>query len=212
MNKVLRTLVIIAILAGISTAAVVALNATALSRASKPATIIPSEGFSLDGSGINPGDVVQVTGTPDLLNAVAMENRSDKKILANFVPLKEYGSSFVIRVRTSQLRSEVQTFEGSVQTITELGYDNRLRSVINKPVEFSDADRAELDAETISLFTDQTTNQFPAKTLVVLDGDIPEATAVYASVAFWSVCLTVALATIMRSYVFKGFGKYQGQA
>lgn len=150
------------------------------------------------------GSIVEITGTPDLLNAVTMEERNTGRGLSYFVPLKEYGTNFVVELRSSKLRSETQKFIGEVTGINQTDYDKRIKAVLNKPVELNDADRAELDPDTIDLLIKDTTVEFPNSALILFDGQVPEQGNVLTSIGFWTIIIGISLTTIFRRSVFKG--------
>lgn len=151
---------------------------------------------------ISEGDVVEIKGTPDLLNAVSMEDRDSGEVLTYYVPLKEYGTNFVVQIDKAKLRTEEQTFTGIAIGITHTNLENRIRNRLNKPIELNDSDRADLDADTIQALTNQTTNEFTAKTLMIQDGQIPDASGIYATIAFWGVLIFLALSTLLRKLIF----------
>ncbi len=202
MRVSIRSIIILLVILAISVGIVFAFNYSAVSRAVKPWTVITPQSFT-DTKNINVGDIVQITGTPDLLNAVSLEDRDTSTSLSYYVPLKEYGANFVVQIKKSKLHTSSQTFVGTVDGLTNTAFGTRIRNSLNKPVELSDADRSELDPDTINILTQQTTNEFSSKTLIINDGDIPDTNAVYANIAFWSALLFAAVTTLLRRFIFK---------
>lgn len=149
------------------------------------------------------GEIVEVTGTPDLLNAVSLEKKENGEAVYYYVPLKEYGTSIVVRIKKAKLKSESQTFIGTVTGLTKTEYDTRIRNVLNKPVELTDNDRGDLDADTITLLTDQTTKDFNSKSLLLIDGETIDTGSLYAYITFWTVILFAGGVTMFRHYIFR---------
>ncbi len=164
--------------------------------------IITPDTFSGTGE-IELGRIVEITGTPDLLNAVSLEERNSEKALSYYVPLKEYGTNFVVQMKRERLTSDQQVFIGEVNGINKTEFEKRIKTVLNKPVELSDDDRAELDPETIELLVNETTKDFPNKALIVVDGQIPENAQIVSGVVFWATIISIALITLFRRRVFK---------
>jgi len=197
----LKTIIILLVLFALSIFVVYLFNASAVAKATTPHSVVTPETFT-DTKNISAGDVIEITGTPDLLNAVSMEDRNTNNALLYYVPLKEYGVNFVVEIKKSKLRTESQTFTGTVEGLTNTEFGTRIRNSLNKPVELSDADRGELDSETINILTDQTTNEFTSKTLIVQDGKIPDPGSVYANIIFWATLLFAAIVTLFRRFIF----------
>lgn len=186
---------------GIAAVGVFILNSDELELASRQVKNITPDTFA-GTKDINYGDIVQLTGTPDLLNAVGLEDRTTGNIYEYYVPLQEYDSNFIIQIKKSKLRTELQTFTGVVTGLTREEYSTRIRNVLNKPVELTDDDRAELDSDTIQILSEQTTRDFTSKTLMVIDDQIPDVNSVYANIVFWSLLLGVAGVTFFRHQIF----------
>lgn len=202
MRITLRAIIILIVIAALAVGAVYLLNKPSLDQAlSARKVVTPEDTTAIDS--INFGDVVEVTGTPDLLNAVSLEDRNGGEVYSYFVPLKEYGTTFVVEMKKSKLRTELQTFAGITDGLARTEHDTRIKNRLNKPVELDDQDRADLDADTIEILTNQTTNEFTSKTILLFDGQVPDPGSVYAGIIFWSSLLFVAVVTTLRHYIFR---------
>lgn len=197
-----RSIFLLVTIAGLSAGVVFLLNKGALDQASSTRKVVtPGDTTAIES--IKFGDVVEITGTPDLLNAVSLEDRNGGTVYTYFVPLKEYGTTFVVQAKKSKLRTELQTFVGTTAGLASTEHETRIKNRLNKPVELDDQDRADLDADTIQILTDQTTNEFTSKTILIFDGEVPDAGSVYAGILFWGSLLFVAIATALRHYIFR---------
>ncbi|MCA9379080.1 hypothetical protein KC640_01505 [Candidatus Dojkabacteria bacterium] len=197
-----RAIILLLLFAALAGGVVFLLNKGQLDQASSARIVVSPEDTTAVET-INFGDVVEVTGTPDLLNAVSLEDRNGGEIYEYFVPLKEYGTTFVVQIKKSKLRTEQQTFTGITTGLASTEHDTRIKNRLNKPVELDDQDRADLDADTIEILTEQTTNEFTSKTILIFDGEVPEPANVYTSIFFWSVLLFMAAVTALRHYIFR---------
>lgn len=190
------------VLAALSYAAMFLLNKGELDRVSAPRISISPDKV-VDAQDIPFGAVVEIKGTPDLLNAVSMEDKDSNAVLTYFVPFKEYGTNYVVEVKQNKLRSTEQTFTGTATGLTQTQHENRIRNRLNRAIELSDDDRADLDADTIQILTDQTTNEFTSKTLIIQDEKLPDANRVYATVIFWGTLLLLGATTLFRKSIFQ---------
>jgi hypothetical protein len=202
MSPVIRTGIIMLIIAAISFGGVLLFHSTELGKFQRKNVVITPDTFAGTDQ-IELGSIVEITGTPDLLNAVSLEERNTNKVITYYVPLKEYDTNFVIEVKKANLRSEQQTFIGEVNGINKTYFDKRIKNVLNKPVELSDEDRAELDPDTIELLVKDTTKEFPNKALLINDGKVPMVSQLIASLIFWTVIVWTVIATLFRRVVFK---------
>lgn len=202
MNAAIRAILLIVILVAASGGIVYIFNSDEISTANRENLVITPDTFA-GTSEIELGRVVEITGTPDLLNAATLFERNSDKVIAYYVPLKEYGTNFVVEIDRSRLSSEQQTFIGEVDGINKTEYEKRIKTVLNKPVELTDDDRAELDPETIETLLEETTQDFPNKALLVFDGQVPQESQVLSNVVFWSVILSVLLITLFRRVIFR---------
>ncbi len=197
-----RSIILLIIILAISIGVVVFLNREALAKATAIRRQITPDNFS-GTKDINLGEIVEIKGTPDLLNAVSLEKKDSGEAVWYYAPLKEYANNFVVQIKKSKLKSEQQTFVGTVISLTKTDYDTRIRNVLNKPVELNDNDRGDLDADTIQLLTDQTTKDFNSKTLLVQDGETIDMNSLYGYIAFWSALLFIGFTTFARRYIFR---------
>lgn len=201
-SNLIRTAFVFGAFALASAVVVTAVNWGEISRVTGPVRQITPENFT-GVKDITPGQIVQVTGTPDVLNAVSMEGRNDNLAVYYFAPLKEYGTNFIVRVKKTKLNSNSQTFTGQIIGLTQTEYDARIRTALNKPVTLTDTERAELDTQTINDLTEQTTNNFTGATLLILEGEIPDPGVTVSNVIFWTFVLFIVLVTTFRKYVFQ---------
>jgi hypothetical protein len=159
------------------------------------------------------GDVIEITGTPDLLHQVSQEGKiinedGTKKdgIQYYYVGLKEYGHDFVIRISPGKLFSEQQTFKGKVVGLTQTEFGNRIKNSLNKPINFNDSVNKEaskeLDIESQEEIASQSKANFTSSTLLVLDNEITNINDIYAKVFFWGVLLDIFLIAVFRKIVF----------
>lgn len=196
-----KSIIYLLILAAVIYGAVFILNKGNLDKVSAPRTTISPDKL-VDTKDINFGDVIEITGTPDLLNSVSMEDKDSSEVLTYYVPFKEYGTNYVVQIKKTKLRSEPQTFTGIATGLTTTEHENRIRNRLNRPVELSDQDRVDLDPDTIEILTNQTTNEFTSKTILIQDEKLPDANQVYASIAFWGSLAFLGVATIFRRTIF----------
>jgi hypothetical protein len=201
MSNLVRTVLVFAAFGLASAVIVTAINWGEISRVTGPVKQVTPENFT-GIKDITTGQIIQITGTPDVLNAVSMEGRNDNLAVYYYVPLKEYGTNFIIRVKKTKLNSSPQSFTGQVIGLTQTEYDARIRTALNKPVTLTDTERAELDTQTINDLTEQTTNNFSGATLLVLEGEIPDPGVTVSNVIFWSFVLFIVLTTTFRKFVF----------
>ncbi len=202
MRITFRSFLLTVILGAICFGVVYLLNKEGIDKSQAPVIEITPEKV-VDTKDINFGDIVSIVGTPDLLNAVSLESREGDEVYYYFVPLKEYGTSYVVEIKQGKLLSELQTFVGSAVSLTGTEHESRIRNRLNKPVELSDDERENLDAETIEILTDQTTNDFTSKAVLIRDGNVPDLDAIYANIAFWGALLTATMLTFARRYIFR---------
>lgn len=196
-----KSIIYLVILAVVIYGAVFVLNKGNLDKVSAQRITITPENVVAT-KDINFGDVVEITGTPDLLNAVSMEDKDDAEIFTYYVPFKEYGTNYVVQMRKTKLRSEQQTFAGIATGLVSTAHENRIRNRLNRPVELTDQDRVDLDPDTIEILTNQTTNEFTSKTILIQDEKLPSADQVYASIAFWGTLAFLGVATVFRRTIF----------
>lgn len=201
MSNLIRTALVFAVFGLASALIVTAINWGEISRVTGPVKQVTPDNFT-GIKDVATGQIIQITGTPDVLNAVSMEGRNDSLAVYYYVPLKEYGTNFIVRVKKTKLNSTTQTFTGEVIGLTQTEYDARIRTALNKPVTLTDTERAELDTQTINDLTDQTTNNFSGATLLVLEGEIPDPGVTISNVIFWSFVLFIVLTTTFRKFVF----------
>lgn len=182
--------------------AVFVLNKRELDRISSPRIQINAQQV-LDTKDVPFGQIVEITGTLDLLNAVSMEDKDSGDVTKYYVPFKEYGTNYVVEIPKTKLRSDIQTFTGIATGLTQTEHDTRIRNRLNRPVELTDQDRVDLDSETIQILTDQTTNEFTSKTILIRDGNVPTVNDVYASMLFWGSLAFLSIATVFRNIIFR---------
>lgn len=202
MRFTFRSIILLVVLLAISLGVVVFFNRDSLVKANTAHKQITPDTFS-GTKDINLGEILEVKGTPDLLNAVSMEKKENGEAVWYYAPLKEYGNNVVVQIKKAKLKSEQQTFVGTAISLTKTEYDTRIRNVLNKPVELNDNDRGDLDADTIQLLTDQTTKDFNSKTILVQDGETVDVNSLYGYIAFWTALLFIGLTTLGRRYIFR---------
>lgn len=189
------------ILGAVIAGAVFALNKRELDRVNAPKVEINPQKV-VETKDVAFGQIVEITGSLDLTNAVSMEDKDNANVIKYFVPFREYGTNYVVEISKAKLRSDTQTFVGVATGLTQTEHENRIRNRLNRPVELSDQDRVELDAETIQILTDQTTNEFTSKTVLIRDGQVPRQEDVFASMLFWWVLAFLAAVTLARKSIF----------
>jgi len=210
--NIFRALFWILLLAILSTGVIYFFNQTALTNASNPVKVISSDNYTdVIKNNIDFEDVIEITGTPNLLNQVSQEslaqdNRSDKKIDYYYVGLKEYGFDFVVKVKPGKLIAEKQNFKGRVVSLVQGEFGSRIKNSLNKPISFEDSVNSEaaneLDAESKTQIADRSVATFTNSTFLLLDGENEDSSQVVLNIAFWAIILTVFLATLLRKWVF----------
>lgn len=158
-------------------------------------------------------DVVEITGTPDLLKQVSQEGaklndegQSEKSVDYYYVGLKEYGYDFVIRIKPGKLFAKQETFRGRVTGLTKTEFDNRIKNSLNKEINFQDSVNEEaakeIDAETQGQLSERSKANFTSSTLLILDNETINEKEVYIKVIFWGILASVFLITLFRKTVF----------
>lgn len=197
----IRSIVLLVMLFGISLTVSYILNKEQIDLATSEIKVITSDTFAGVES-ISKGDVIKLIGTPDRLNAISLEDRNSGAAFKYYVPLKEYGINFVVETSKIKLKNEEQSFIGVITGINDTEFESRIRNALNKPVELTDEDRLELDADTIAMLTEETTNQFTSKTLLLIDDELPNINNVYTYVVFWAAIIWAAAANMFRKSIF----------
>ncbi|BCX13479.1 MAG: hypothetical protein KatS3mg085_011 [Candidatus Dojkabacteria bacterium] len=210
----LRTILSIIFFSLISFGIVYGLYMDQIASVQKPVTKITPENYSPSiKQQIEYGDIVEITGTPDLLHQVSQEGEIESEdgsktegIQYYYVGLKEYGYDFVVRINPGKLFSETQTFKGKVTGLTQTDFGNRIKNSLNKPINFQDSVNKEaakeLDVEFQEEIAQQSEANFTSSTLLILDNEIVNKNDIYAKVFFWGVLLDIFLIAVFRKVVF----------
>lgn len=196
--------------------AVYLLNKGYLDTAQKEVVEINPDKFSEDSkNAIEYGDIVKITGTPNLLQQVSQEptktsDLSDKTTYY-YVGLKEYGFDFVVKVKKGKVVSESQTFIGKVTGLSNTEFGSRIKNSLNKPINFDDSVNQEiskeLDQESKDKISTQSEAKFTDTTLLVLDEEVIDLNGIYTNIIMYSVVLSVFFITLFRKRIFPGLNR-----
>jgi len=213
----LKSIFFILLFITISVAVVGFLNKGSLDVANNPVKKITPDTYNESiKQSIKFDDIIEITGTPDLLHQVSQEPLNDKDEGAKrnvyyYVGLKEYGFDFVVRVRRGRVNSKTQTFTGRVTGLSRTEFGTRIKNSLNKPVNFEDSVNREianeLDEESKKQIEDKSSAKFTDSTFLVLDGEVISLNEVYSNIILHSTLLSLFLITIFRKTVFPGLSK-----
>jgi hypothetical protein len=213
-KNILLSLLYIVIIGVLTTGIVYLFNKDALESANKPKKSLTSESYTEEArDSVQVGDVVEITGTPNLLQQVSQESLdsstsdpNDRKIDFYYTGLKEYGSDFIVRISPGKLKAESQQFSGKVIGITHTEFDNRIKNSLNKAIDFKESinseSAAELDEASQKQIAEQSTSSFTNSTLLILDGEVTDPSQIQLNILFWSAIFTLFLTTLFRKKVF----------
>lgn len=210
----IKSIVLIILVLIISGGVVYFLNRGFIETANKEVKSISPENYSENSKNdVQIGDIIEITGTPNLLQQVSQEptNDNDEEARRNtfyYVGLKEYGFDFVVRVKVGKVNSEQQTFIGQVTGLSNTEFGTRIKNSLNKPINFDESINreiaGELDEESKKQIEDKSIAKFTDSTLLVLDGEVVDLNGIYANIVFHTLILSVFVITLFRKKIFPG--------
>lgn len=181
-----------------------------LSVANRPIKVITPETYndSIRDS-IEYDDVVEITGTPNLLFQISQETESEdgeRSIDYYYTGLKEYGYDFVVKIIPGKLNSTTQTFKGRVTGLSQTEFGSRVKNSLNKEISFEDSvnqDAAnEIDEESQEQLSLKSAANFTSATFLVLDEETPDTGKIYFNLAVWTFVISLFIITLFRKPIF----------
>lgn len=209
--NIFKTIFGVLLILVISVVLVGALNMQYIEQARKPILEITPETYSVEVKrAIQKGDVVQITGTPDLLLQVSQEpveqNTESNEIIYHYAGLKEYGFDFVVKMKRGKLESKQQVFRGKVIGINDTSFEGRIRNALNREINFDDSMNREISSEIDQSSKDQikakSVGNFTSSTLMVLDEDVINLDQIYNNMIWHVTLLSFLLIAIFKRYIF----------
>lgn len=206
-----KTVFLMLICITISFGLVIILNNQYLEQAARPVKVVQPEGYlESQKAQIQLGDIVQITGTPNLLYQVSQEptdkSQDPNAVVYHYVGLKEYGFDFVVKIKKGKLESTKQTFIGKVNGISKTEFGSRIKNALNKPINFDEAVNEEvakeLDETSQSQIAQRSEGKFTDNSLLVLDEEVINVNEVYANIVIHSTLLSVFLVAFFRKKIF----------
>lgn len=212
--KLAKPVFLILLIIAISFGGVYFLYRNDLSMANKPVKVVKPDNYTDKLlQEISFDDVVEITGTPDLLRQVSQEGErlndegeTIRSVDYYYVGLKEYGYDFVVKIKPGKLFAKEQTFRGRVTGLSKTEFENRIKNSLNKEINFQDSVNEEaakeIDAETQGQLSERSKANFTSSTLLVLDNETINEKEIYTKVIFWGILLSVFLTTLFRKTIF----------
>ncbi len=212
--KLAKPVFLILLITAISFGGVYFLYRNDLSMANKPVKVVKPDNYTDKLlQEISFDDVVEITGTPDLLRQVSQEGErlndegeTIRSVDYYYVGLKEYGYDFVVKIKPGKLFAKEQTFRGRVTGLSKTEFENRIKNSLNKEINFQDSVNEEaakeIDAETQGQLSERSKANFTSSTLLVLDNETINEKEIYTKVIFWGILLSVFLTTLFRKTIF----------
>lgn len=209
--NILRTVFRILVVLVISVGIVGILNIQYIEQAQKPVLEITPDTYSVEVKRlIQKGDVVQILGTPDLMLQVSQEPVNPEAtvddIIYHYAGLKEYGFDFVVRIKRGKLESSEQVFRGKVIGINETNFEGRIRTALNREINFDDSVNRDISAEIDQSSKDQirakSVGSFTSSTLMILDEDELKLDQIYNNMVWHTTLLSLLLLAIFKKNIF----------
>lgn len=154
-------------------------------------------------------DIIEITGTPNLLFQISQETESEdgeKQIEYYYAGLKEYGYDFVVKIVPGKLFSKTQTFKGKVTGLSQTEFGSRIKNSLNKEINFEDSvntDAAnEIDEESRDQLSLRSAANFTSATFLVLDEEVPSTNRLYFNIGVWTFVISVFFITLFRKTIF----------
>ena len=180
-----------------------------LNKLSKPLLEITPENYGPEiKKNIEINDIISILGTPDLMMQVSQEplKKNSESISYFYAGLKEYGFDFVVRLKKSKLTSIQQTFKGRVININDTNFKNRIKTSLNKEINFNEQSNKifaeSLDEKTKKQIIANSAGQFSNTTLLILDEEYITLNDVYVQMLMSIIGLAVVLISIFYKKIF----------
>jgi hypothetical protein len=212
-TNIFKSIVWIILIGAICSGIVYFLNKDYIDIANKEVITIKPETFTESvRNSVEFDDIVEITGTPNLLQQVSQESsRNTEDSVRNtyyYVGLKEYGYSFVVRVKKGKVVTQQQTFKGIVTGLSRTEFGTRIKNSLNKPINFDDSVNRdisrELDDEIKKKISDQSVAEFTDSTFLILDEEVVELNHIYSNILMYSAMSTIFVVTVFRKRIFPG--------
>lgn len=182
------------------------INASSLQQLNSPAKVITQENVNDILNEIDHGDIVEITGTIDLLRLASDSNINPEN--ANyFAGLEEFPDMVIIKFRYSKLNFEVQNFRGQVVRLEDEPLATEIISKLNGKIDFNNplnSTIAEQFSETTKQeIIDSSEGNFDNDSILILDEVLIDQNTIYTNIVLIFTAVSLFLLTLFRSKIFR---------